>query len=186
MYHIAYLIDDRLTICTLPLSGLVQYMFCDPIFCDHVRRVSGLGVIRKCRFVASGVISGSSHAGLHQTRINSKLTRPCPGNIISEFQKYRLPPDPNQSYMFCHPVPHEGRIAIVTDVGMGCGGRGSAGRAELIAGRVLAREWSGSRKTSGAASGRQNRVVLAPVAGVKSAEVRKARPGWQTLIRRRR
>jgi hypothetical protein len=63
----------------------------------------------------------------------------------------------------------------------GCGGRGSAGRASVIAGQVFACERSGSRKTSGAASGRQNRVVLAPVAGVKSAEVRKARPGWQNL-----
>jgi hypothetical protein len=28
-----------------------------------------------------------------------------------------------------HPVPQEGRIMIVTDVGMGCGGRGSIRRA---------------------------------------------------------
>jgi hypothetical protein len=34
-----------------------------------------------------------------------------------------------------HPL-NEGRIAIVTDVGMGCGGRGSVGRAIVIAGRA--------------------------------------------------
>jgi hypothetical protein len=96
-------------------------------------------------------------------------------------QKYFCFTESQIKTMIRHPVPHEGRIAIVTDVGMGCGGRGSAGRAELIAGRALARERSGSRKTSGAASGRQNRVVLAPVAGVKSAEVRKARPGFKNL-----
>jgi hypothetical protein len=51
----------------------------------------------------------------------------------------------------------------------------------LIAGRASARERSGSRRTSGAASGRQNRVALAPVAGVKSAEVKRARPGFKNL-----
>ena len=51
----------------------------------------------------------SSHAGFRQTRINSKLMSPFPGNLISEFQKYRLPPDPNQSYMVRHPAPLEGR-----------------------------------------------------------------------------
>ena len=49
---------------------------------------------------------------------------------INRFAKH-----PNQTYNFRHPVPHEGRIAIVTDVGTGCGGRGSVGRDD-IAGRV--------------------------------------------------
>ena|SRR5713226_6488220 len=34
-----------------------------------------------------------------------------------------------------HPTPQEGRIAIVTDVGMGCGGRGSVLRAMGLQGR---------------------------------------------------
>jgi hypothetical protein len=34
-------------------------------------------------------------------------------------------PKPNHFYKHRHPVPHEGRFAIVTDVGTGCGGRGS-------------------------------------------------------------
>jgi hypothetical protein len=34
-------------------------------------------------------------------------------------------PKPNHFYKRRHPVPHEGRFAIVTDVGTGCGGRGS-------------------------------------------------------------
>jgi hypothetical protein len=33
-----------------------------------------------------------------------------------------------------HPVPNEGRIAIVTDVGTGCGGRGSVARATWLQG----------------------------------------------------
>jgi hypothetical protein len=36
---------------------------------------------------------------------------------ISDFQKFRLPPDPNQSYMPAVPPRFEGRSAIVTDVG---------------------------------------------------------------------
>jgi hypothetical protein len=79
-----------------------------------------------------------------------------------------------------HPVPIRGALAIVTNVGRDAVDA-AARRASVIAGQVFACERSGSRKTSGAASGRQNRVVLAPVAGVKSAEVRKARPGWQNL-----
>jgi hypothetical protein len=42
-----------------------------------------------------------------------------------------------------------------------------------------------SARTNGACCGRPNRVVLAPVAGVKSAEVLRARPGLdKTFIRR--
>ena len=73
---------------------------------------------------------------------------------------------------------------------MGCGGRGSVGRAGMFAGRVSVsdrqrvdeRRLNASAKTSAGrrwlvewvgegSCVRQNRVVLAPVAGVKSAEV---------------
>ena len=49
------------------------------------------------------------------------------------------------------PVPphQEGRIAIVTDVDAGCGGRGSVGRAWQQGGRT-ARERSGGARTNGA------------------------------------
>ena len=46
--------------------------------------------------------------------------------IISDFQKLSLTPDPNQLLIPRHPVPREGALAIVTDVGAGSGGRGSA------------------------------------------------------------
>ena len=36
----------------------------------------------------------------------------------------RLISNPNHRLYPAHPVPLEGRIAIVTDVGTGCGGRG--------------------------------------------------------------
>jgi hypothetical protein len=48
------------------------------------------------------------------------LGRPVPAAKI-----FLFPSDPNQIYTSRHPVPHEGRIAIVTDVGTGCDGRDS-------------------------------------------------------------
>jgi len=45
-------------------------------------------------------------------------------------QKYSASPFGRNRFIdFRHPVPQEGRIAIVTDVGAGCGGRGSVLRA---------------------------------------------------------
>ena len=41
-----------------------------------------------------------------------------------------------------------------------------------------ARELTNGTQTDGAFRGRQSRVVLAPVAGVKFAEVSRARPGF--------
>src|ERR1700733_4478987 len=42
---------------------------------------------------------------------------------ISDFQKLSLTLDPNQLLISRHPVPREGALAIVTDVGAGSGGR---------------------------------------------------------------
>jgi len=65
-------------------------------------------------------------------------------------------------------------LAIVTNVGTGCGGRGSVKRVMgsqggspgiSVSGRSAQDEWR--------CSGRQNRVVLASVADAKSAEARR-------------
>jgi hypothetical protein len=50
----------------------------------------------------------------------------CPAPFAKRFL---FSPDPNQIYNLRCPDPKEGRFAIVTDVGQGCGGRGSVGRA---------------------------------------------------------
>ena len=55
---------------------------------------------------------------------------------------------PNQSYNSRHPGPQEGRIAIVTNVGPGCGGRESAGRVMRIAGRVSRERSARARRTA--------------------------------------
>ena len=105
-------------------------------------------------------------------------------------------------------VPQEGRIAIVTDVG--CGMRWTRQRRarDVFAGRASARERSNGAQTTalkrlrrnlgrqhmsrsrgfgGGSRGRQRRVVLAPVAGVKLMEICRARPGFGgSSIRQRR
>jgi hypothetical protein len=71
------------------------------------------------------------------------------------------------------PSRTEGRFAIVTDVG--CGMRWTRQRwaRDVIAGRVSARERSNGELTNDDCCGRQSRVVLTPVAGVKFAEARR-------------
>jgi hypothetical protein len=71
--------------------------------------------------------------------------------------------------------PTEGRIASRHGRGRGCGGRGSVGAQVSSQGGF--RERATARRTNGAIRVRQNRVVLAPVAGVKSAVARSAQPG---------
>jgi hypothetical protein len=54
------------------------------------------------------------------------LSIPSHSPRISDFQKLSLTPNPNQLLNPSHPVPREGALAIVTDVGAGSGGRGCA------------------------------------------------------------
>src|SRR5438876_12400703 len=49
---------------------------------------------------------------------------------------FRFPPDANHFTDSHRLVPLEGRIAIVTERGAGCGGRGSVRRCQGMAGRV--------------------------------------------------
>ena len=98
-----------------------------------------------------------------------------------------------------HPVPKRGALAIVTNVGMGCGGRGSVGRVIAVAGRFYVSDRAARGRTAlqrlrqdfgrlhagglgigGGCCVRQSRVVLAPVAGVKLAEVVRTLPGFRS------
>src|SRR6185437_734362 len=74
------------------------------------------------------------------------------------------------------PFRQEGRIAIVTNAGWDVvDARASARMA--VAGRVEPRErFSKARRTNDVSSVRQNRVVLTPVAGAKSAVTTSTRP----------
>src|SRR6266403_2662322 len=71
--------------------------------------------------------------------------------------------------------------------GAGCGGRGSVGRCQGMAGRVdKARELTNGTQTNDACCGLRSRVVLAPVAGVKSVEASRPNRADKTFIRGRR
>src|ERR1700738_14518 len=66
--------------------------------------------------------------------------------------------------------PTEGAYRDRHGRGAGCGGRESVRRAMAIAGRDEPRERSAAVQDDRRLSGRQSRVVLAPVAGVKFVE----------------
>ena len=78
------------------------------------------------------------------------------------------------------PRPQEGRIAIVTDVGCGERWPRSAGRASRFSQGGLYKACERRpRADERRGRGRQSRVVLAPVAGVKPAEVLRNPTGFQ-------
>jgi hypothetical protein len=84
------------------------------------------------------------------------------------------------------PVPfrQEGRIAIVTNAGRDVVDARASAR-QGVAGRVLKGPVSGSRRratTNDVSSVRQNRVVLTPVAGAKSAVTIQTRPGLKCRL----
>ena len=137
-------------------------------------------------------------AGLHPIAVRSYASAPITDlplhgkKLISRPLKiFRLTRHPNQTYNSRHPVPRRGALANVTNVGAGCGGRGSVGRESVFAGRFFRERATSRRRTAlkrlgrnffrqhagrlermaRGSCGRQNRVVLAPVAGVKPMEI---------------
>src|SRR5258708_37125207 len=53
--------------------------------------------------------------------IPSRASRATINDKISDFQKFCLTLRPNQPYISRYPVPLRGALAIVTNVGTGCG-----------------------------------------------------------------
>jgi hypothetical protein len=113
------------------------------------------------------------------------------GQITSDYQKWCQAPkskiflfssDPNQ-FTDSLSRPTRGAIARRHERGAGCGGRESVRRATAIAGRDEPRERCAACRMIGAFCVRQNRVVLAPVAGAKFAEARRPDRADKTLIR---
>src|SRR6478736_9070332 len=113
------------------------------------------------------------------------------GQITSDYQKwcqapkskiFRFAADPNQ-FTDSLSRPTGGAIARRHDRGAGCGGRGVR-RATAVAGRDEPRERCAACRMIGAFCVRQNRVVLAPVAGAKFAEAKSSSTGFdEPLIR---
>jgi hypothetical protein len=59
---------------------------------------------------------------LHVGQITSDFPKSCQ---VQESKIFRFHRRANHRYRFAHPVPLRGALAIVTNVGTGCGGRGS-------------------------------------------------------------
>jgi hypothetical protein len=113
------------------------------------------------------------------------------GQITSDYQKWCQAPfakiflfsfNPNQ-FTDSLSRPTRGAIARRHERGAGCGGRESVRRATAVAGRDEPRERCAACRMIGAFCVRQNRVVLAPVAGAKFAEARRPDRADKTLIR---
>jgi hypothetical protein len=78
-------------------------------------------------------------------------------------QKYsHFPFYPTHLHIHCRLVPHEGRLAIVTDAGRDAVDAGSSGARTLSQGRPQACERSSGARTNDVARGRRSRVVLTP------------------------
>ena len=90
-------------------------------------------------------------------------------------QKYFAGPVGQLSGLTPRAAPTEGRIAIVTNAGWDAVDAAASAR-NVIAGRV-SRERSTSAQDERRQSVRQNRVVLAPVAGVKLSVADTIQPG---------
>jgi hypothetical protein len=82
-----------------------------------------------CRLLNRGKPSKSisTHAAAPMRDFPPQLQADLPGPAsVAKIIRFAAPP--NHPYNISHPVPRRGALAIVTDVGAGCGGRGSVRR----------------------------------------------------------
>jgi hypothetical protein len=137
----------------------------------EARRMGGAKRYPSFSETAMGFAKGSTHP-------TCPLILPD-GQITSCFPKWPVQPPLQKYFRSCLTQItsisltvsfHRGAIARRHERGAGCGGRESARRATAIAGRDEPRERSASARDDRRFSGRQSRVVLTPVAGVKFAE----------------
>ncbi len=119
----------------------------------------------------------SSPAGLNAREAEGTLRSgsapasdcPSPCGSLARRAILRFTETPNQWLNSGRPVPARGAVARRHERGMGCGGRESVGAQVRVAGRVEPRERLTGVQDERRFSVRQNRVVLTPVAGAKSA-----------------
>jgi hypothetical protein len=90
---------------------------------------------RACQFGGSRCRQPPTAVARKQ-KVSQSFQTDLPRPVLRE-KRIPFARNPNQSYKSRHPGPQEGRIAIVTNVGPGCGGRDSARRVMGRAGRVF-------------------------------------------------
>ena len=94
---------------------------------------------------------------------------PSPCGSLARRAIFRFTGTPNQWLNSGRPVPARGAVARRHERGMGCGGRESVGAQMRSQGGLNpVSDWQ-ARRTNDVFCVRQNRVVLTPVAGAKSA-----------------
>src|ERR1700742_3753138 len=74
----------------------------------------------------------------------------CNQRVNPRLKKYSAFPKSQITLYQSRPAPERGALAIVTNVGAGCGGRGSGGRATGSQGGLLSVSDDPARKTNGA------------------------------------
>jgi hypothetical protein len=113
------------------------------------------------------------------TKIVATRACPSPCDKLARRAKFRFAKTPNQWPISGHPVPARGAVARRHERGMGCGGRESVGAQMRSQGGLNpVSDWQ-ARRTNDVFCVRQNRVVLTPVAGAKSAEANSDPTGFE-------
>jgi hypothetical protein len=142
----------------------------------------------------------------HTSRTGAASHCPSPCGRLARRAIFRFTETPNQWLNSGHPVPTRGAVARRHERGMGCGGRESVGAQLMSQGGLnlvsdsqarktndvsafakASADWHLARRSLLAKTGRvrQNRVVLTPVAGAKSAVANSTRPGLRSRSIRR-
>jgi hypothetical protein len=99
--------------------------------------------------------------------------------------KFRFTETPNQVSISAIPFRQEGRSAVVTNAGWDVVDASASARMASQGEMNLVSDWQ-ARRTNDALAYEQNRVVLTPVAGAKSAVATQTRPGLRRRKSRRR
>ena len=99
-------------------------------------RISDSAIRRVLAGLAGHAVANPPTAVARKQKVSQSFQTDLPRPVLRE-KRIPFARNPNQSYKSRHPGPQEGRIAIVTNVGPGCGGRDSARRVMGRAGRVF-------------------------------------------------
>jgi hypothetical protein len=148
----------------------------------------------------AGQIDLSEHCKVKSLARKLRFVQPVQSDLrrpVAFAKRFLFTPNPNHPYMPFHPVPEEGRWPSSRTLGWDAVDAAASG-AQLFSQGGFSRERSNGVRTNDAstlllklgrqhmagqglveaARVRQNRVVLAPVAGAKSAEVLRTQPGF--------
>jgi hypothetical protein len=114
----------------IPASeGLCRCIFLVHAACDNLQFVIRQRPLQRLRNYGDSAFNSrfTSRRAEHKARFVEAIQSDLPSPVLPS-KTFPFPASPNQIYIPRRPVPIRGALAIVTNVGMGCGGRGSVGR----------------------------------------------------------